>query len=120
MKLIKGEFVWFDIPVKNLIKSKNFYSKLLGWKFQPMGEEYLMIKAGKELIGGLRIREGKAVMGETPVMYFAVPKLSLSTVIAKKLGATLIGKRVDIPDGMGCFQLLRDHDKNLFGIWSHE
>ena len=120
MKVTKGELVWFDIPVKSFAKSKIFYSKLLGWKFQPMGDEYLLIKAGKEMIGGLRFQEGKVVLCESPVMYFGVSKLSTSTALAKKLGAMLIGGRVDIPDGMGCFQLLRDQDKNLFGIWAQD
>ena len=119
MKAKTGELVWFDIPVKDFKKAKAFYGKLFGWKFVAMGDEYWMIKAGKELIGGLRNVHIPVKISDTPIMYFSVPKLAPAVKVAKKLGARLIGERVDIPDGMGCFHLMRDQDKNLIGIWSN-
>ena len=118
MKITKGELCWFDIPVKDFTKAKTFYSKLLGWKYAPMGEEYWLIKVGNEMIGGLRHNTTAIKPGDLPIMYFTVPKLAPATALAKKLGAAIVGTRVDIPDDMGCFQLIRDKDKNLIGLWS--
>ena len=113
-----GELVWFDIPVNNFETAKSFYDELLNWKFEPMGDEYLMIKVGKDTIGGLRKEETPRKEMDMPVIYFAVDKLASAVTRAKKLGAHLVGERVDIPDDMGCFQLFRDKDKNLLGLWA--
>src|SRR5437660_579438 len=117
-----GEIVWFDIPVKDFETAKSFYGELLGWKFEPMGDakktSYWMIKIGDETIGGFRKPEEAIKKGDTPIIYFSVPKLDTFVTRAKKLGGTLVGERVDIGDDMGCYHWLRDHDGNLFGIWA--
>ncbi len=116
--MAKSEIVWFDIPVKDFKRAKTFYSKLFGWKFQPMGDAYWMIQSGKETIGGLREKEGKTGALDSPTLFFSATKLDPAVKLAKRLGAKLVGKRVDIPEGMGSFHLIRDLDKNQLGIWA--
>ncbi len=117
-----GELVWFDIPVKDFKIAQSFYGELLGWKFEPMGEaksaQYWFIKAGSETIGGLRNLENSIKETDCPILYFSVDKLDPAVTRAKKLGAMLVGERVDIPNDMGCFHLVRDKDKNLIGLWA--
>ena len=117
-----GEFVWFDIPVSNFDTAKTFYGELFGWRFEPMGEakktDYWFIKSGSETVGGFRKPETPIKLTDSPVLYFAVDKLDPAVTKAKKLGATLVGERVDIPGDMGCFHLFRDKDGNLVGMWA--
>ncbi len=122
MNVKTGEYVWFDIPVRDFEKSKAFYGELLGWKFEPQGDakttSYWMVKVGDKMLGGLRKPEEGIVATDAPVLYFAVEKLEPSVDRAKKLGATLVGKVVDIGNNMGRFQWFRDPDKNLVAIWA--
>src|SRR5262245_16526708 len=51
-----GRIAWFDITTTDMARSKDFYGKLLDWKFTPVeGTEYAAeIVAGGTAIGTLR------------------------------------------------------------------
>jgi predicted enzyme related to lactoylglutathione lyase len=113
-----GALHWFDIPVTDFDAAKSFYAELLGWKFEESGKDYWVIKQGKEMIGGLRSHNGASLEGDSPVMFFIVDQLKSASTRARNMGATLVGEKTEIPDGTGSFQLLRDRDKNLIGLWA--
>lgn len=114
-----GKSTWFDIPVTDMESAQEFYSKLLGWKYQAMNDQYFMIMVGEETIGGLREAEGKRVLADTPVIYFTVAKLDESVKMATGLGAELIGETVDL-QGDGFFQWFKDPDENVLALWSEQ
>jgi predicted enzyme related to lactoylglutathione lyase len=123
MDMNNGDVCWFDIPVTDFEVAKSFYGELLGWKFEAMGDpkniEYWLIKIGDKTAGGFRKPQGTLKETDSPTIYFSVDKLDPAILRAKKLGATLVGERVDIGNNMGSFQWMRDHSKNLVAIWAH-
>ena len=112
-----GNVVWFDLAVTDFNKAKIFYSELFGWKFEPMGDSYLMITAGKEMIGGLRKAKTVRASTDAPVLYIGVDKLDSALERAKRLGGTLMGEKVKTGDE-GVYHLFKDADHNVVGIWA--
>ena len=114
----KGTVCWFDLPVSNFNKSKGFYGELLGWSFVPMNDEYIIIQAEEDMIGGLKKAPKPVNKGESPVMYFTVDTLAPAVEKAKQLGAELVGETVVIDNDHGTFHWIKDHDKNLIALWA--
>lgn len=108
---------WFDLPVQDVERSQAFFSRVFGWKFEPMFEGYFMILDGESTIGGLRVETGKTGETNAPVLYFDVPTLNQGIALLKEAEAALIGDVIDIGED-GCFQLFQDPDKNLLAIWA--
>lgn len=119
-----GKTVWFDIPVRNLLDAMSFYEGLLQWKYAQMTDsvetDYVMIQVGDALIGGLR-RIQEPLQGQPnlsgPILYFTVDQLEPKIKRAKELGAILVGDKVDLGKGRGCYQQLQDREKNLIALW---
>ena len=119
--MIKDERIcWFDIPVSDFGKAKEFYGSLFNWNFIPMNEDYLLIQSEGTMIGGFRRANGIRVEADSPVIYFSVNKLASSIQRAKDLGAQLVGELTQISEDDGSFQWLRDQDKNLFSLWASQ
>ena len=120
-----GKTVWFDLPVRNLLDAMSFYEGLLQWKYAQMTDsvetDYVMIQVGDALIGGLRriqepLQEQPNLSG--PILYFTVDQLEPNIKRAKELGAVLVGDKVDLGKGRGCYQHLQDREKNLIALWA--
>jgi len=51
-----GQFIWQDLITDEVSASRRFYGELLGWSFEEttrLGEPYLLVRSGKQLIGGI-------------------------------------------------------------------
>ena len=115
-----GRVAWFDITTKDLSKSKEFYGKLFGWKFNPVqGTNFAVeIEAGGTGIGTIRVAEG-AISSFNGVVYVQVPDIQESCKKAQELGGTLVpGFPFDLPDGIGAVGLLSDPSGHPFGMYS--
>lgn len=117
-KLEVGKASWFDIPVKDFEKSQAFYAKLFGWSFLNHTDEYVLIKAGENFIGGLRTIQGNRAQGDTPTIYITVDSVDVSSTIAKDLGAQLIGDKISTGENCGEFQLFLDAEQNLMAMYA--
>ena len=122
-----GKATWFDLPTMDATDAMAFYEGLLGWKFlrmkDPVLADYWLIQKGDELIGGLRetVRDNVSKFdADAPVVYFTVENLEASVTRARELGAKLVGERVDLGEGRGSFQWLRDRQNNLVALWAPE
>ena len=113
-----GKIEWFDIPVTEFSKAKAFYGELVGWKIQPMEDQYQLIQVGDNMIGGLRKTSKVEVGQESTVLYINVENLSDAITRAKNLGAPLIGDVVKVDDN-GSFQLFKDPDGNIHALWEN-
>ena len=117
-----GKTVWFDLPVRNLLDAMSFYEGLLQWKYAQMKDsvetDYVMIQVGETLIGGLRKVASPPSEGANPILYFTVELLEPAVKRAKELGAVLVGNKVDLGKGRGCYQQLQDREKNLIALWA--
>lgn len=120
-----GKSVWFDLPVLNLSGAMAFYEGLLNWKYVQMADSpetnYVMIKAGEKLIGGMRLTPVARPLDKelsAPLLYFTVPELEPKIRRAKELGALIVGDTVDLGHERGRYQRILDREKNLIALWA--
>lgn len=113
-----GKVEWFDFPVTSFDQSKAFFGELAGWKIEAMDENYAMIKAGEEVIGGLRRSDKVDPGSEGTVLYITVDDLPAAINRARTLKAQLLGEVVQV-EGAGSFQLFKDLDGNTLALWVH-
>lgn len=129
--------VHFEIHASEPQRLIDFYSELLGWRFERFGDwEYWSISTGEGSVGmdsagtaspgmgingGLTQREGPApeagaaVNGSTIVV--AVDDVDASFAKGIELGAAEAVAPADLP-GVGRVGYLRDPDGNIFGMIS--
>jgi uncharacterized protein len=108
-----GKITWVDLSVPNAKKLKEFYSKTVGWKAQPLSmgdyDDYVMISpSAKENISGIcHKRGGNAEFPSQWLIYITVASLTKSVVACKKLGGKIIVKP-KIYAGVGKYCVIQD------------
>ena len=115
-----GRIAWFDITTTNLAQSKDFYGKLLDWKFTPVQgtDQAAEIVAGGTPIGTLRVAEGQ-ITPFNGVVYVQVTDIQASCKKAKELGGTIPpGFPFNLPDGIGAIALVVDPAGHPLGLYS--
>jgi predicted enzyme related to lactoylglutathione lyase len=115
-----GRVAWFDLTTTDLAKSKEFYGKLLDWKFKPVqGTNFAVeVESQGSSIGTIRVAEG-AISAFNGVIYVQVTDLPASCKKAKELGATIPpGFPFDLPNGTGAVGLLVDPVGHPVGLYS--
>jgi uncharacterized protein len=110
--------VWFDIPADDVPRTRTFYSKLFGWKINPMPhmEDYNHIETGgpdASPDGGLmkRLHPEQSITN-----YIGVPSVTKFAAKIEKLGGTICKSKTAVP-GMGFFAICQDPENNTFAIW---
>jgi predicted enzyme related to lactoylglutathione lyase len=117
-----GKVAWFDITSSSLEKSRDFYGKLFGWRFEKYAATNLalMIYAGDTSIGTLRVAEGK-VSQWNGVVYIQVDDVVASCDKLKELGGTLApGFPFDLSDKTGAIGLGTDPTGHPIGLYSQK
>jgi len=115
-----GRVAWFDLTTTDLAKSRDFYSKLLDWKFRPVQgtDQAVEIVARDAAIGTLRVAEGQ-ISSFNGVVYVQVNDIQASCNKAKELGATVAhGFPFNLPNGTGAIGLILDPAGHPFGMYS--
>jgi predicted enzyme related to lactoylglutathione lyase len=115
-----GRVAWFDITTTNLAQSKDFYEKLLDWKFTPVQgtDQAAEIVAAGTPIGTLRVAEGQ-ITPFNGVVYVQVTDIQASCKKAKELGGTIPpGFPFNLPDGIGAIALVVDPAGHPIGLYS--
>jgi predicted enzyme related to lactoylglutathione lyase len=115
-----GRIAWFDISTSNLPQSKEFYSKLFDWKYNPVQgtDQAVEIVARGAAIGTLRVAEGK-IGAFNGVVYVQVSDIKASCKKAKELGATVVeGFPFNLPDGTGAIAVILDPAGHPMGMYS--
>jgi len=115
-----GRIAWFDITTSNLPQSKEFYSKLFDWKYNPLQgtDQAVEIVAHGAAIGTLRGAEGK-ISAFNGVVYVQVTDITGSCKKAKELGATVVeGFPFNLSDGTGAIALILDPAGHPMGMYS--
>lgn len=111
-----GSICHVDFYVPDLEKAKAFYEGVFGWQlqaFQPT-EWYFAPASGPCgcLIQGTPATEGASIL------YMNVDDIPATIAKAKRLGATLVKDRTEIPGGHGFIAHIRAPEGNLLGLWS--
>jgi predicted enzyme related to lactoylglutathione lyase len=98
-----GEIVWTDLTVPNADQVRDFYTSVVGWKYElvDMGEysDYTMIPSstGNATAGVCHARGVNAALPAQWLVYIAVADLEASVARCVELG----GKVIAGPKGMG-------------------
>lgn len=85
-----------EIPVTDLNKAKEFYSKLSGWKIDVMPEmDYALFDPGSEPRGGFnkvdKVKEGGAIL------YIRVDDIKKKLKEIEKAGGKTVRKKTEVP-----------------------
>jgi len=113
-----ANIIWFEIPADKPERAQKFYSKLFGWKINPMPgmEGYWHINTGGRddmPDGGLM---GRMHPSQPITNYINVPSVSKASAKVKKLGGIICKPKTAVP-GMGYLAICRDTEKNVFALW---
>jgi uncharacterized protein len=117
-KKTAASIVWFEIPADDTKRAKAFYSKLFGWKINPlphMADYWHLDTGGADASpdGGLLKRMHPA---HTITSYVSVPSVTKFAAKVEKLGGSICKPKTAVP-GMGYFAICQDTEKNTFAIW---
>lgn len=109
-----GAFHWNELLTRNAKKSKDFYSKTLGWTYEDMpmagmGDSYTIIKSNGEMVGGMLPMSGPMFEGvpESWFAYIAVDDLDKRLKKLKDAGGKVIREPWDVP-GVGRIAIVSD------------
>ena len=117
-KKAAANIVWFEIPADDVKRAKTFYTKLFGWKINPLPhmEDYNHIDtSGPDASpdGGM-MKRMHPEQGITN--YVSVPSVTKFATKIEKLGGTICKPKTTVP-GMGHFAICQDTENNTFAIW---
>jgi len=108
-----GTIAWTDLTVKAAPKIKDFYSKVVGWKSQPLSmgdyDDYVMLspKSRSNISGICHKRGGNADFPSQWLIYIVVANLTKSINACKKLGGKVLVKPKSYGD-MGKYCVIKD------------
>lgn len=107
-----GRFVWYDHLAKNPKMAIAFYTDVVGWKTQPMGEEgrYTMWVGSQGPLGGtMNLSTDQAKMGVPPhwMAHVEVEGVDATAAKATELGGRILKEPTDIPN-VGRFAVIVD------------
>lgn len=105
---------YIEIPVTDLVKTRDFFVALFGWEFQEWGEDYFSFNDGR-LDGGLR-RSDEAATSTGVLLIFYSEELQRDFDRVQELGATISQKTFNFPGGRR-FHFV-DPAGTEFAIWS--
>lgn len=124
--------VHFEIGVEDTERAMRFYKEVLGWAFQPLGEEYggyVLVYPGGEITegnakvginGGMMKRQGPAPSGdlrEANSFVCTIAAEDVDDIVAKTEanGGSVDMQPDDIP-GVGRLAYIRDTEGNILGV----
>ncbi len=113
----KHRFVWHDLNTKDVEGSKKFYGEIFNWKLESSDNgPYLHIKAGDQMIGGMR-QMGANEPYPTNWMAYVV----VDDVAATVANITSAGGKVYMPtttiENVGTFAVTADPSGAVFAPW---
>ena len=115
-----GRIAWFDITTTDIAKSKDFYGKLFGWKFDSVtasGQTAEIMVEGKG-IGTIRTADGP-IAGFNGVVYVQVNDIAASCAKVKELGGQVVpGFPFNLNDGRGAIAVIVDPSGHPLGMYS--
>ena len=108
-----GTVTWFDLTVEDAPRIRDFYSKVIGWKPEPvkMGkyEDYTMTvpSTGAPTTGVCHARGGNADLPAQWLIYVNVDNLDLSMAACRGGGGQVISGPKEMA-GMGRYCVIQD------------
>jgi predicted enzyme related to lactoylglutathione lyase len=113
----KQRVVWHDLNTKDVEGAKRFYGEIFNWRFDASANDpYVHIKAGDEMIGGMRQMDAHE---PTPTSWLAY--IVVDDVAATVANITAAGGKVHVPattiENVGTFAVTADPTGGVFAPW---
>ncbi|MDD1679714.1 MAG: VOC family protein [Methanomicrobiales archaeon] len=118
-----SNLAYFEVPVDNIERAKNFYSSLLNWKIEPtktpgMTMEYYDITTGEAKEGTLNM--GGMYRRQDPnanlLTYAMVDDIDEAIKKVTRLGGKILIPKMTIPN-VGNIVTITDSEGNPLGLW---
>lgn len=111
---------WFEIPVKNIEKSKAFYEEVFQLEMENMtvGEMKMAIFPANDLSGALTEEKDYSGPERGTVVYLRIPD-NMEAVLERvaNSGGTVVTTRSLIDEQIGWWASFRDLDGTMIGIY---
>ena len=120
--------VHFEIPFDDKKRAEEFYSKVFGWKLNPMPEmkytmvhtvdvdEKMMPKESGAINGGMYNRKDGG--SKNPVLVINVAKIDEALKKIEKAGGKIFMAKRKVGD-MGWYTQVKDTEGNVIGVWEN-
>lgn len=109
-------FVHIELHTKDVGKSKEFYSRLFGWKLEDIpGMDYTIVNVGEGTGGGM-MKNPMPEDRDNWMPYILVDDVAASTKKAASLGAVVVMEKTEVQE-MGWFSVIVDPTGAAFGLW---
>jgi hypothetical protein len=115
--------VYFDIPVDDIERAKNFYAKLFDWKIEKVPgpfEHYFIetttLSGEAGLSGGMGKRDAP---GQGITNFIEVPSVDEYLGKVEKFGCKVLEPKTAVPRG-GYYATFVDSENNTIGLWEED
>ena len=108
-----GTIGWTDLTISNAEEIRNFYSRVVGWKSQPLSmgqyDDYVMNTPETEtsIAGVCHARGGNAGLPPQWLIYITVANIDESIATCKSLGGKILAEAKNYSD-MGRYCVIQD------------
>ena len=119
---VRGRFVWHELLTTDTKSAATFFSKVIGWKAQPWGEDAsytLFLSGDRQMAGLMTLPEDARNMGAPPnwLTYVGTPNVDETARQATSLGAIVLKAPEDIPT-IGRFAVIQDPQGAVFAAFT--
>ena len=112
-----SRFVWHDLSSNDVEAAKRFYGELFGWSFEQSGNEpYAHIRAGEQMIGGIRRKEADEPGPPSWLGYVLVDDVPEAVERMNAGGGTVYVPTTTMPD-VGTFAVAADPTGGVVAPW---
>lgn len=119
---------WFEMPVDDVTRASEFYSKVFDWATPPMGDDAafaLTVKADKNgnptevggINGGFHKRQGASDAG--PVINIHVDDIDAKLKAIETNGGHVIQPRTEVGEYGLSMALFSDTEGNIMGVYNY-
>jgi len=113
----KHRFVWHDLNTKHLEGAKTFYGEAFNWKFDASANgPYAHIKAGDEMIGGIRQMDANEPQPPSWLGYVAVDDVAATVASIGRAGGKVYMPTKTM-ENVGTFAVTADPTGGVFAPW---
>ena len=111
-----NRFVWHDLNTRDVEGAKSFYGELFNWKFEKSDGPYQHIKAGEEMIGGIRTMDANEPGPSNWLGYVHCDNVEATVSrITENGGRVYVATKV--MEGVGTFAVVADPTGAVFAPW---
>ena len=106
---------WIEVATGNPQATKDFFSKVFGWNFQPSGmPDYHIFNPGAGPMGAVH---GYMQNGPRMTVYLYAPDIDAKLAEVEAAGGKVVTPKMFISEAVGNIAHFTDPNGNSFGLW---